>query len=180
MLQKFKDFLHLGPLQFRKLLKFFFAVSGQIPLPECSLPHALLLWLIADLNQPHSSSPVVLGGSLSVWPGRLLPWIRHAQGLSSGLERYKICSVPLPTRKPTSKQDLETTQLSITESAEPQLRIPQNISKGIPPRLLEKKQLGDFMTIYIQVDLALENVIWFMLLRKVRFQDNFISVFIIL
>lgn len=71
-------------------------------------------------------------------------------------------------------------QLSIIESAETQLCVSQNISKGIPPHLLEKKWLGDYVMICIQVDLSLENVIWFMLLRKIRFQDNFISVLIIL
>lgn len=82
--------------------------------------------------------------------------------------------MPLPVRKPISEQDLDTTQVSITESAEIQLRVPQNISKGIPSHLSEKKRLSDFILIYIQEDLALENVIWFMVLRKVRFQDSFI------
>lgn len=83
--------------------------------------------------------------------------------------------MPLPVRKPMCKQDLDTTQVSIIESAEIQLHVPQNISKGIPSHLLEKKRLGDFILLYIQEDLALENVIWFMLLRKVRFQDSFIN-----
>lgn len=88
--------------------------------------------------------------------------------------------MPLPVRKPVSKQDLETIQLSIIESAETQLRVSWNISKGIPSHFLEKKWLGDYMTICIRADLSLENVTWFMLLRKVRFQDSFISVLIIL
>lgn len=138
MFQKFKNFLHLGPLHLKKLLKFWLSLDKS-PCLNAGLPHALLHWLIADLSKLHSSSPVDPVGSLSVWPGRLLPWIRHAQGLSSGLERYKICSVPLPIRKPISKQDLETSQVSITESAETQLHVPQNISKGIPPHVLEKK-----------------------------------------
>lgn len=70
--------------------------------------------------------------------------------------------------------------VSITEFAETQLCVPQNISKEIPTHLSEKKCLGDFMLTYIQMELALENVIWFMLLRKNRFQDSFISIFIIL
>jgi len=83
-------------------------------------------------------------------------------------------------RKPVNKQDLETTQLSIIESAETQLCSSQNISKTIPPHLLEKKWLGDYMMIFIQVDLSLKDKIWFMLLRKARFRESFIGVLIIL
>lgn len=179
MLQKFKDLLQLDPLRSRKLLTFFFLISGQIPLFECKPAPCYLALIHSWSESAPTQAPVLLEESLSVWPDRLLPCIRHAQGLSSALERYKIYSLPLPVRKPVSKQDLETTQLSI-ESAETQLCVSQNISKGIPPHLLEKKWMGDYMMICIQVDLSLENVIWFMLLRKVRFQDSFISVLVIL
>lgn len=141
MLQKFKDLLQLGALQFRKL----FLSLDKFPCLNASLPHVLLLWLIPDLNQLLLKLLCCLKNLSVVWPYRLLPCIRCTRGLSSALERYKICWVPLPVRKPVSKQDLETTQLSVTESAETQLCVPQNIIKGITPYLLGKNWLGDYM-----------------------------------
>lgn len=120
-------------------------ICGQIPLPECQLAPCSVALTHSWSESAPTQAPVLREESSLVWPYRLLPCIRCTQGLSSALERYKIYSVPLPVRKPVSKQDLETTQLSVTESAETQLCVPQNISKGITAHLLGKKWLGDYM-----------------------------------
>lgn len=180
MFQKFINLLHLGSLQFRKVLKFFFVISGQTPLPEFRpAPRSLALahcW----------SEPAPLKLSCSAWRISVpLAWQAAAMDQAHSGTFLRIRKV----------QNLFST--SPCEETHQQAGFGDNPGKHYwvcwdttacstkhqqrdSPHLLEKKWLDDFILIYIQVDLALENVICFMLLRKVRFQDSFISLFIIL
>lgn len=157
MFQKFKILLHLGSLQFKTVLKFFFVISGQISWPECRPA-------LCSLTLAHCwSGPAPLKPSCSAWRISVcLAWLAAAMDQAHSGTFLRIRKV----------QNLFST--SPYEEAHQQAGFGDNPGKHYwvcwdttvcytkhqqkdSPKPFGKEII--YILIYIQVDLALENVI---------------------
>lgn len=144
----------------------------------CSMLFCLdsfLIWISS-----HSSCYTVW--RILAWPDRMLLQIEHAQGLFSAFEKYKIHLVPLPVRKPVSKQDLEIAELSVywVSWDTAQLCFTEYQQRNPPDTFWNRSGWVGDMARCILRWMSLEDLLWFMLVRKIKFSGSFISIVIIL